>query len=169
MMAQRQPASFELNGALTTKSYNIRVYPSSAGITVYWIDITERKRAEVELKANAEALRESEQREKARRAELEAIMDAVPAFMWISHDPQAREMTGNQATLDLMRMRRKDNLSKSGSEPEKLRLRRAHFTGDISDHPLIVRVIFSVDNHLTKQGGGNRDNASFEPGPPSKK
>jgi PAS domain S-box-containing protein len=55
VMEQRQPFDFEMPGALTNKWYNIRVYPSTEGITVFWIDINERKQAD-------KALRESEAR-----------------------------------------------------------------------------------------------------------
>ena len=34
---------------ITGTSYEVRVYPSAEGISVYWIDITERKRAEEEI------------------------------------------------------------------------------------------------------------------------
>ncbi len=73
-----------------------------------------------ELKMATEALQRSEQRARARRAELEAVMDAVPAFIWITHDVQAQVMTGNRMTLELMRMQPGDNLSKSGPGKENL-------------------------------------------------
>jgi PAS domain S-box-containing protein len=66
------------------------------------------------------ALHESEARERTRAAELEAIMAAVPAYMWTTHDPQAREMTGNRATFDLMRIQPGENLSKTGPDSEKV-------------------------------------------------
>jgi PAS domain S-box-containing protein len=48
-MEQRQPLNFELPGALTPQWYAVRVYPTSQGIAVFWMDITEQKRAEQEL------------------------------------------------------------------------------------------------------------------------
>ncbi|MBN1178388.1 MAG: ATP-binding protein [Anaerolineae bacterium] len=50
------------------------------------------------------ALRESEARERARAAELEAIMDAVPAAIWISRDPKCHFITGNRTSYDWLRM-----------------------------------------------------------------
>ncbi len=53
-MQQREPQYFEIRGVLTDKWYEIRVYPSTEGISVFWQDTTERKRA-------GEALRKSNQ------------------------------------------------------------------------------------------------------------
>ena len=57
-----------------------------AVLVIMW-DTTDLKKAEL-------AMRESEQQEKARRAELEAIMDAVPAIVWIAHDPACQHVSG---------------------------------------------------------------------------
>jgi len=58
-------------------------------------DITERKRAQA-------ALVESEQRERAKVAELAAVLDAVPAAVWIAHDPHGTRVTGNRASYELL-------------------------------------------------------------------
>ena len=58
------------------------------------LDITERRRAEV-------TLRESEERERQRSAELHAIMDAVPAAICIAHDPRCEYITGNALAHEL--------------------------------------------------------------------
>ncbi len=47
-MDEGTPTRFEMSGVLTESSYEIRAYPSTEGISVYWLDITERKRAEQE-------------------------------------------------------------------------------------------------------------------------
>ena len=77
-----------------------------AGITQ---DVTDRKLAE-------EDLRRAKQREQARAAELEAILDAVPALVWISRDPECREMTGSQYGYEFLRLGKDANLSKSAPE-----------------------------------------------------
>ena len=59
VMADRVPLNFETNGELTGSRYDIRVYPSVEGISVYWIDITERKQAEERLARQAEELARS--------------------------------------------------------------------------------------------------------------
>ncbi len=62
VMEQRQPASFEVAGALTDQWYNIRVYPSTNGITIFWIDITEQKRIEKTIQAEQIKLELSEEK-----------------------------------------------------------------------------------------------------------
>ena len=52
-------------------------------------DITESKSAEA-------VLRQSEARERSRAAELQAIMEAVPAAVFIALDPEGREIIGNR-------------------------------------------------------------------------
>ena len=80
-------------------------------------DITERKQAEEEL-------RQSRERERARAAELEALMDAVPALIWISRDPECREITGNRYGHEFFRMGPGGNVSKTNS-PEDLPAHKA--------------------------------------------
>ncbi len=48
-MTERVPQSFEIRGVLTDTIYDVRVYPSADGISVYCRDITERRRAESAL------------------------------------------------------------------------------------------------------------------------
>ncbi|HEY9623930.1 MAG TPA: PAS domain-containing protein [Crinalium sp.] len=59
-------------------------------------DITGRKRAEV-------ALQHSEATARAKAAELEAFMEAVPIGVWVAHDPQCHDVTPNQAAYEMMR------------------------------------------------------------------
>jgi signal transduction histidine kinase/CheY-like chemotaxis protein len=64
------------------------------GIT---FDITQRKRAEQEL---ARARHAAEQR----AAELEALLQAVPAAVWIAHDRECRHITGNRTANAWLRL-----------------------------------------------------------------
>lgn len=59
-------------------------------------DITERKRSEI-------ALKQSEATARARAIELETFMEAVPAAVWIAHDPQCHQVTPNRAAYAMMR------------------------------------------------------------------
>ncbi len=47
-MDERIPVHFEFNGAYQNKWYDINIYPSSEGLSIYWLDITKRKHAEKE-------------------------------------------------------------------------------------------------------------------------
>ncbi len=74
------------------------------------LDVTERKMAE-------EALRQSEIREKERASELEAVLRAAPTPIWISHDRQCGEVTGNPASYQLLSMPEESNVSASPPAP----------------------------------------------------
>ncbi len=74
-------------------------------------DITEIKQAE-------EYLRESRERERAWAAELEALMDAVPALIWISRDPECHEITGNRYGHEFFRMGSGRNVSMTNSSED---------------------------------------------------
>jgi PAS domain S-box-containing protein len=76
------------------------------------LDISRRKQAE-------EALRLSESRERARAAELEALMDAAPAAIFVAREVDCLHMSGNRAAYDLLRRRPGKNLSKSAPDDEK--------------------------------------------------
>lgn len=68
-----------------------------AGVVTISRDITERKRA-------LTALRRSEERERARANELEAIMDALPLAAFISRDPECQTVLGNRKTYETLRL-----------------------------------------------------------------
>ncbi len=77
-------------------------------------DTTQHKRAD-------EALRKSEERERARARELETLMDAVPAAVWVAHDRACARMSGNRASYELLRLPTGVNTSQTGPEGERPR------------------------------------------------
>ncbi len=79
---------------------------------VIFNDVTDRMRME-------QTLLESESREKARAAELSALMEAVPATVLIAHDSECRLVTGNIAASKLLRMPLDGNFSKSAPDDER--------------------------------------------------
>ncbi len=81
-------------------------------VRIYSMDITERAAAE-------KALEESERRERARSEELETVLNAVPASVWIAHDPHARRITGNRLSDEWLRVAPGTNISKSAPEGER--------------------------------------------------
>ena len=83
-------------------------------------DITESKEA-------LDALKRSESRERAQLEELTRVLDAVPAAVWISHDPQALHISGNRLSHEWLNLPDGANMSKSappGERPETFRMFR---------------------------------------------
>ncbi len=80
-----------------------------------FIGITEivRRRAVRESEA---MLREVQARERSRSQEVQTILEAAPAIIWMAHDPAAAVITGNPASYDFLRLPRDANASKSAPE-----------------------------------------------------
>jgi len=64
------------------------------------------------------ALRESEERELARLAEIKAFMDAVPAAVWIARDPQGIDIEANAYGYKILRTSPGDVISKSAGDDQ---------------------------------------------------
>ncbi len=72
-----------------------------------------------------DALRQSEKRERAHSDELTVVLDAVPAAVWITHDTQALQITGNRLSYEWLRLPEGANISKfvpEGERPETYRM-----------------------------------------------
>jgi PAS domain S-box-containing protein len=79
------------------------------------------------LKRTEESLRESEAQARAQTIERQALMDAVPAGIFIANDPECRSITGNRRAYELLRQRPGGNLSKSApaeQSPSNFRVMR---------------------------------------------
>ncbi len=63
-----------------------------------------------------DALLESEARERARAAELQTIMEAVPAAIWIAHDAESRIVSGNPASYEFLGLPKGENHSLSAAD-----------------------------------------------------
>ncbi|HLP25542.1 MAG TPA: PAS domain-containing protein, partial [Acidobacteriota bacterium] len=81
-------------------------------------EITHFKRAQA-------ALRDSESRERERAAELTALLELVPAPVFIAHDPACRHITGNRPAEELLKIPRGAEASLGAAEE----MRPQHFKG----------------------------------------
>jgi PAS domain S-box-containing protein len=105
-----EPASFAAYHQKLDKHLDVWAFsPGHGQVAAIFDDITARVRIE-------QTLRESEEREKARAAQLAALMEAVPATVLIAHDSECRLITGNLAACELLRMPPGGNLSKSAPD-----------------------------------------------------
>ncbi|MDY6853244.1 MAG: response regulator [Thermodesulfobacteriota bacterium] len=73
-----------------------------AGAIHVFSDITERKRTEEVLRQRTE--------------ELETVLDAIPAFVWIGLDPDCSVVKGNRAASDMTGTLTEDNVSQSAAK-----------------------------------------------------
>jgi PAS domain S-box-containing protein len=74
-------------------------------------DITDLRKTEA-------CLRKTAAEERARRAEIATMMEAIPAAVFIAHDPQCRRLTGNHMAHEILRVPRGRNISKSAPRHE---------------------------------------------------
>jgi PAS domain S-box-containing protein len=74
------------------------------GVNALVEDITEQQRLD-------RALRDSERRETLRAQQLESLMMAVPAAVWIAHDAGCKQVTGNRESYELLKMPLASNVS----------------------------------------------------------
>ncbi len=95
VMETRQPAQFKIPGVLTQQSYDIRVYPSVEGISIFWVDVTERKR--FESVTHSQAVHIELQHRLLEQRELERQQIARDL-----HDGPLQELTGVTLALETL-------------------------------------------------------------------
>ncbi len=104
------PSNMQRGGAWMKSFYPV---PDAAGeilgVGLLVTDISDERRMQEELRAITRLERE-------RAADLEALLQAVPAAVWIAHDPSCQVITGSRAASQMLRMEPDSNLSKSASD-----------------------------------------------------
>jgi PAS domain S-box-containing protein len=111
--------SFPLRGADGVfRPFLTRVVPvkDAEGKVVRWFGTSTEISAQKQIE---EALKGSEALARARTTELAAILDAVPAVLFIAHDPQCRRITSSRAALELLRLPAGSNTSMSSPVNER--------------------------------------------------
>jgi two-component system, cell cycle sensor histidine kinase and response regulator CckA len=98
-------------------------HPSSTDLLLLNVAATQAAVAVQNAKL-LEALRASDRRERARAAELQAILDAVPVAMFVSQDPECRNMLGSRLTYEMLRLPPGANVSMSATEARPFRAMR---------------------------------------------
>ncbi len=88
------------------------VFVAPDRVLLYVQDMTDRKRAE-------ESLREAMHELRRRTEELQVVMEAVPAAVFVARDPAARTIIGNRAGRELVEVPPNVNISKSAPEQER--------------------------------------------------
>lgn len=80
------------------------------GAVLVFRDITRQRQGEL-------ALRESEHQAQERAGELEALMESMPAAIWIAHDARCERITGNAASYRLLQLPMGMNVSPGAGHP----------------------------------------------------
>ncbi len=97
------PERFEVYFEPMKKHFSISVFsPAKDQFATVFEDITERKRAEEELRR--------------RKEELDTVLDALPVMVWIGLDPECRIITGNRAVNELIGIQVGSNVSQTAAE-----------------------------------------------------
>lgn len=87
--------------------------------------VANERRAKNTLAQQGRMLRLAEEEARARAEELEVLLAAVPAAIWVARDPDCTEITGNQTAAELLRLAAPDeNMSKSAEDNPSVQ----HFT-----------------------------------------
>lgn len=66
--------------------------------------VASERRGKQALAVQSQMLQRAEEEARARAEELQVVLSAVPAAIWVARDPQCRQITGNQQAATLLRL-----------------------------------------------------------------
>jgi PAS domain S-box-containing protein len=101
VMDEGRPVHFEAAGVLTERCYDIRVYPAQEGISIIWVDVTERKRAEEEVRSSTIQIELQRRLLEQREQERQQIARDL-------HDGPVQELTGAHFALEELLKKNRD-------------------------------------------------------------
>jgi PAS domain S-box-containing protein len=107
VLATKQITSFQWVGVYSGRNLESTLYPSSIGVTIVGVDITERKKAEDNLEQSMRNYQELLRQSNAQKEELETIFDSLPSQGWYK-DKDDRILKVNKSFADYMNMSKKD-------------------------------------------------------------
>jgi signal transduction histidine kinase/ActR/RegA family two-component response regulator len=97
---------------------------ATLGLALAMLVLALRRERAAHAKRLDDALRDSERRERERAAELEALMDAVPAAIFMTRSPQCEDVTGNREVMRMLRMQPGERFSLASPGEHSYKLRR---------------------------------------------
>ncbi len=107
------------NESLQTKQGELQVQAEEMEV-----QLEELRSTNDELEKVTNALRASEETARRHAEELKKLMDVVPAAIWVSHDPQCHEISGNKAANRFYEAKEGDNVSAGPPHVEQDTTRR---------------------------------------------
>lgn len=84
--------------------FSARAYPSAVGLTLYFLNISDRKRAEAQIAALNRDLQK-------RVDELETLFEVIPIGILISEDPEFKQVRANPAFAEILGISQENNAS----------------------------------------------------------
>ena len=109
----------EANGTSTARFPLLQQFMAILAITFLLLAvIADERRAKEALEQREHQLREAEENARARAEELEAVLAALPAAVWVAQDADCREVVGNEYARQILRLPdQAENMSKTADDP----------------------------------------------------